>query len=218
MIRLAQSPVLAVPVARRADSPGAVLAFLGARRLRGSISPAAVDAIAAAIQTQEGYYPGSLAYRNNNPGNLVYVGQPGATAGAGGFASFQSYDAGLAALKNQIALDAARGTDVNGKPTTTVAELISSWAPPSENNTAAYIASVAAQTGFDPDAPLASLGASTAGPVDSAVLPDFSSGASTPDFFGGSQVDLSAVGLGSVSSGWLALGVAGFLGLLFIRR
>ena len=66
------------------------------------IAPAAVDALAAAIQTQEGYYPGSLAYLNNNPGNLVFVGQPGASPGDGGFASFSSYNADLQALKNQI--------------------------------------------------------------------------------------------------------------------
>jgi hypothetical protein len=188
------------------------------RRLRGSISADAVSAIAAAIQTQEGYAPGTLAYRNNNPGNLRYAGQPGATPGAGGFAAFSSYPAGQAALKNQIALDAVRGTDVNGNPTTTVAELIGSWAPPSENDTSAYIASVAAQTGYDPNAALSSLGS----PVlpASVALPSFS-----PDTSGdagglsdwlNSTVDLSGMGLPSIPVPFLVVG-GSLLALMLFR-
>src|SRR6185312_10063130 len=122
------------------------------------IASDAVDSIAAAIQQVEGYFPGSLAYRNNNPGNLVYAGQPGASPGAGGFAQFSSYDAGLQAMKNQISLDVNRGTDVNGNPVNTLSDLITSWAPPAENDTANYIRTVAGQTGFDPNAPLSLLG------------------------------------------------------------
>ena len=33
----------------------------------------------------------------------------------------------------------------------TITQIISRWAPPSENNTAAYISSVANSTGFDPN-------------------------------------------------------------------
>lgn len=166
MIRAAASPSVYVGailrgLPRRADSPRGFAAFYGRRRLRGSaVSQSAVDAIAAAIQKQEGYAPGTLAYVNNNPGNLVYVGQPGASPGAGGFASFGSYSLGLQALENQIQLDATRGTDVNGNPTATLAQLITSWAPPSQNDTAAYISNVSAWTGFDPNAPLSSLGTS----------------------------------------------------------
>lgn len=156
---------------RRADSPAAFRAFRQGRRLRGSISPAAVDSIASAIQTQEGWYPGSVAYRNNNPGNLRYVGQPGASAGAGGFADFDSYADGLSALKSQITLDATRGTDASGNPTTTISQLITSWAPPSENDTASYIASVTSQTGFDPDAPLGTLGAGSGVDLSTFTIP-----------------------------------------------
>jgi hypothetical protein len=151
-----------IPRPRRADGPAGFALVFG--RLRGgSISPVAVTAIASAIQTQEGYAPGTLAYTNNNPGNLVYAGQAGATPGAGGFAAFPTYQAGLNALDNQITLDATRGTDVNGNPTTTLAQFITSYAPPSENNTAAYIANVSNWTGYDPNAPLSSLGAPTTG-------------------------------------------------------
>lgn len=201
MIRTVQRPIsklqgVAVRLGRprRADWPIAFIRLRGGR-LGAAIDPAKVDSIAQAIQTQEGYYPGSLAYRNNNPGNLVYAGQPGATPGAGGFAAFSSYSAGYSALENQINLDFTRGTDVNGKPINTVADLISSWAPPSENNTAAYIASVSSQTGIPADASLSSLGSD-----------DTSSGASF-SFDDGAGIDLSSVGLpSSVSPWWLGAG------------
>jgi hypothetical protein len=161
MIRSDSSAFVAVP--RRADPPAA-LARLSVHRLRGgSISPQAVQAIAAAITVQEGTNPNDLSVRNNNPGNLIYVGQAGATQGAGGFAAFATPAAGQAALANQITLDAVRGTDATGKPTTTISELISSWAPPDKNDTAAYISSVAIQTGYDVNAPLSSLGAPDSG-------------------------------------------------------
>jgi hypothetical protein len=203
---------------RRADPPSGFVAFYRSRmgfaafhgrgRLRGFISPSAVDAIASAIQTQEGYYPGSLAYQNNNPGNLVYAGQPGASPGAGGFARFSSYDLGLQAMKNQIQLDADRGTDVNGNPTTTLAQLIGSWAPPSQNNTPAYVSAVSSATGFDPDAPLSSLGAGSLFPSDAGF--DLSSIAD-------STVDLSSLGLSSQVSTPLLVG-GGLVGLLILSR
>jgi hypothetical protein len=174
-----------------------------------------VNALAAAIQTQEGYYPGSLAYTNNNPGNLVFAGQSGAVPGAGGFARFPSYDAGVAALKDQITLDVSRGSDVTGRPINTLSDLINSWAPASAgNNTAAYVANVAAQTGLDPNAPLSDLAdgvpvfsVDAYGVADSSGLPsDASAG-----------VDLSSIGLpASVSWWWLLAAAAGVV--LVARR
>jgi hypothetical protein len=158
---------------RRADGPAGLAYFARragrppGRRLRAvavSINPLALTAIANAIQTQEGYYPGSLAYRNNNPGNLMFAGQDGATAGPGGFAVFASYDAGYQALENQINLDATRGSDVNGQPVVSLADLITSWAPPDKNDTAAYISFVSGETGIAPDTSLLSV-VPDAGPV-----------------------------------------------------
>ena len=40
-----------------------------------------------------------LNIRNNNPGNLRFVGQAGATPGEGGFAKFETPQAGLDALR-----------------------------------------------------------------------------------------------------------------------
>jgi hypothetical protein len=188
------------PHARRADAQANLEAFTrrGLLRLAGAaLSSSALDSISQAIQQQEGYYPGSLAYTNNNPGNLVYAGQAGASPGAGGFASFPSYQAGYTALQNQIQLDAVRGTDANGNPINTLSDLISSWAPPSQNDTATYIANVSAQTGFDPSAPLSSLGTSIATAGD--------------ELFGGVITDDS---LSSFPWGWaIAAGVAALLAL-----
>lgn len=189
---------------RRADGPAAFRRWFSAR-LRGTIDPSAVTSIANAIQTQEGYYPGSVAYINNNPGNLVYAGQPGAVAGTGGFARFDTYQDGYAALQNQITLDVTRGTDVNGNPTTTVAQLMTSWAPPSENDTAAYIANVSASTGFDPNAPLSSL-SSPAASQFSSLSSDFSQ-----------TVDLSAVGFSSPVPVYALIGV-GLLAVVAFRN
>ena len=105
------------------------------------------DAIAQAIQRMEGYAPGTRAYRNNNPGNLRYVGQPGATgADTSGFAIFPSYDAGYAALQKQIELDASRGL--------TIEQFIAKYAPPNENDTTNYTTRITEWTGFDPGMPL----------------------------------------------------------------
>lgn len=195
---------------RRADWPAAFRRRFGAR-LRGAIDPAAVSAIASAIQTQEGYYPGSVAYNNNNPGNLVYAGQAGAVAGTGGFAKFATYQDGYNALQSQIVLDANRGHDVSGNPTTTLSQLITSWAPPSENNTGAYISNVSAATGFDPNAPLSSLGSGTfAYGVPAGDSAGFDVSGLTTEL--SAPVDLSGIGISSPMPLYWVIGG----GLLFL--
>jgi hypothetical protein len=165
----------------------------------------ALSALAAAIKTQEGWYPGSLSFRNNNPGNLRYVGQAGAVPGEGGFAKFPSEAAGDAALQNQIVLDASRGTDAAGRPVVTVADLIESWAPSSENDTGAYISSVVTQTGFPADASLNDLGSGS-----SLALPDLPSEAGLLEVFAGGVPDLTTVvvGLSVAALGWLLFRIA----------
>ena len=84
------------------------------------------------------------AERNFNPGNLNFAGQAGATLepGANGrFARFSSEEEGIAALVRQLRLYQQRGID-------TLEEIVKKYAPPSENNTQAYIASMARWTGL----------------------------------------------------------------------
>lgn len=95
----------------------------------------------------------NLARQNNNPGNLRYVGQPGAQPGAGGFARFSTPQAGIAALKAQIALDASRGH--------TLASFINKYAPPSENNTTLYIQQMAKAVGANANTPISRINLDT---------------------------------------------------------
>lgn len=105
--------------------------------------------IAATIQQVEGYYPGTPAYTNNNPGNLIYVGQSGATAGAGGFAAFPSYDAGYQALLNQIQSYANQGL--------TIQQMMNKYAPAGDgsNNPTAYANQIASALGVPTDTTVA---------------------------------------------------------------
>ena len=88
--------------------------------------------------------------RNNNPGNLNYVGQDGASkeGGANGrFAVFAKMTDGLSALAHQLQLYGKRGND-------TISGIIGKFAPPGENDTQAYINSVAKKLGVSAGAHL----------------------------------------------------------------
>lgn len=80
------------------------------------------------------FNPNSLAQKNNNPGNLRFMGQSGATQGQGGFAKFDNVQAGFDALQRQINLDAGRGLSLD--------QFINKFAPPSENKTSTYLENV----------------------------------------------------------------------------
>lgn len=88
--------------------------------------------------------------RNNNPGNLNFVGQAGASLErpGGRFARFDTAFDGLRAISRQLMLYAGRGIN-------TVEKIISTWAPPSDgNNTRAYIQAVSRQLGVNPQVAL----------------------------------------------------------------
>ena len=91
----------------------------------------------------------ALSHDNNNPLNIRDTGIPwqGATGGNGGFEVFATPEHGYrAAVKNLYTSQSKHGRD-------TLAKIITRWAPPEdENDTAAYIARVAADTGVDPNA------------------------------------------------------------------
>jgi hypothetical protein len=95
-----------------------------------------------------------IAYVHNNPGNLKFVGQDGASQGepaedGGHWAAFETPEDGVAALNRQIELDATRGK--------TVREFVTKYAPPNSNDTDTYIRQAAAALGGDPDAKLSDL-------------------------------------------------------------
>lgn len=108
-----------------------------------------VEVLALAIQKKEGYFPGSLAYRNNNPGNLRYSSiQDGRRDG---FAYFDTYEKGLQALKNQI-IAAAMGDSKYYNPEMTLLDFFNKYAPSSDNNNPEnYFNFVIQETGLAPD-------------------------------------------------------------------
>lgn len=99
---------------------------------------------------QEKWVGGSVAWRNNNPGNLrpakIHIGQIGE---AKNFAIFPDVATGKQAMVAQL----QRPLYANK----TLAEAISTYAPKSENDTDRYIKFVSQRSGIDPKTKLSSL-------------------------------------------------------------
>jgi len=93
-----------------------------------------------------------IAKSHNNPGNLKYAGQAGATEGepakgGGHWARFETPEAGYEAIRKQIDSDAATGMSVRS--------FIEKYAPKDDgNDTEAYVAAAAKTLGVDPASPL----------------------------------------------------------------
>ena len=116
---------------------------------------ATIQDLANYIMQMEGYnITGSLAQRNNNPGNLRWAStQTGTNAGYATFASPQDgYNALIAYIQANMNL--------------TLGNFINKYAPPTENNTSAYTSFVANGLNLSADTPLSTLGDSTNVPTD----------------------------------------------------
>lgn len=89
--------------------------------------------------------------------NYGGIRKPGvvATAAAGGFETYHTPEAGVQAIVQNLRKYAAGGvkTAMNptGAPLDTIRKIVSVWAPPSENTTAALIARAEKTTGFSAD-------------------------------------------------------------------
>jgi len=95
--------------------------------------------LALAHQRHEGYYPGSLAFRNNNPGNLRLTDYQrrvyGAVMGQGGFAHFPTYDTGLSALKDDLrAKLTGNSSHINYQNNPTFQDYVNVYAPEQDGN------------------------------------------------------------------------------------
>jgi hypothetical protein len=101
--------------------------------------PDYINTWADAITVHEGWYDGSRSYRNNNPGNLEIDGDAGRDSG--GYGVFSSYSAGRNALVADLM------AKVRKYGSWTLYQVMSRYAPPSENNTTAYTNAVAAALG-----------------------------------------------------------------------
>ena len=95
----------------------------------------------------------NLADRNNNPGNIRYnpnIDWQGQTGSNAGFAKMATPEHGVRAMAKNL-------YTYNDRGKSSVNDIISTWAPSSENNTQAYINKVAADLGVDPNADLGDL-------------------------------------------------------------
>lgn len=108
-------------------------------------------------QQKEAFTPTLTSYsgsskrgiRNNNPGNLDYIANPlrawnGQVGSDGRYGIYDTPANGVRAMSKQLQKDYNAGSQ-------TITGLITSWAPPSENDTTAYIASVSRAAGVGPD-------------------------------------------------------------------
>ncbi|WP_026383407.1 phage tail tape measure protein [Achromobacter xylosoxidans] len=127
------------------------LAGIGAALLKGDLAgvKAVIDQRKArqASRVSGGEYSPTSGdprgIRNNNPGNLVYVGQAGASKEANGrFATFASAQEGLNALAAQLRRYGQRGLN-------SIQSIVNTYAPASENNTGAYANYLAQKMGID---------------------------------------------------------------------
>lgn len=95
--------------------------------------------------------------RNKNPGNIertagtTWVGQAEQQADRR-FVVFNDAKYGIRALAVVMLTYATSRKAADGSPIDTVREIITRWAPPSENNTEAYVREVAKGLGVQPDA------------------------------------------------------------------
>ena len=111
-----------------------------------------------AMAHEEGYFARGLTadrpQRNNNPGDLLWCPETrafGATEGDPTFAVFPNVQLGWKALQRWLSVRARfdqNGSLVGGYLGATLRQLVFRFAPPNQNNSAAYLAFICAQTGL----------------------------------------------------------------------
>lgn len=114
--------------------------------------------------TRTRYTGGTRAWRNTNPGNLrdsKFARNTGAIGVAGGFAVFPTEQVGTTAIINLMRSQNYRNL--------TIADAISRYAPPSENDTAAYRRRIAELTGLSINTRIADLNDEQLGRVAAAI-------------------------------------------------
>lgn len=144
-----RSPVAPVAPAIQSSNSGAA----SPRGVAVAETPDAVASLEAQSSglTQLGNANEPRGLRNNNPGNIE-SGRFAATVQGfqgsdGRFAQYATPEQGIQAADKLLTSYAGRGLNtVNG--------IVNRWAPPTENNTGAYVAQVAKELGVDPNQPL----------------------------------------------------------------
>lgn len=133
----------------------------------GQLPTNGANVIANTIQGVEGYSPGTPAYVNNNPGNLMYIPSSsiqtsnGATQGTpmgstgSYFAAFPNYQDGYNALLAQIQNYAGRGLTIQGMMELYVPPVDSNGNPIPGNNPTLYANEIASALGVSSDTTVA---------------------------------------------------------------
>lgn len=111
----------------------------------GDFADGLKDATGAAVDWANKVAGRSRGLRNNNPGNIRAL--PGQTADEEGFRIYPTMDAGIVGMSEQLDRYAGRGKN-------TIRDIVSTWAPSNENDTAGYISNVSQFTGIAADAQL----------------------------------------------------------------
>jgi hypothetical protein len=107
------------------------------------------DKLAQAIMKFEGYFQGSLSFKNNNPGNLRDTN--------GQFLIFQTFQDGYAALVDKLRYDFS-GLSKVYNASGSLYDFFAKYAPASDNNQPRqYAEFVAAQVGIDPNLKLSDI-------------------------------------------------------------
>lgn len=96
--------------------------------------------------------PRARSVRNNNPWNLRYAGQRGATRASDNFAAFSTPEEGLLAADRQLQLYASgKSRAAKGIPLTTLSSIINVASPNNENDTAQMIRAASRELNKAPD-------------------------------------------------------------------
>lgn len=146
----------------------------------------------------------------NNPGNLMYAGQAGASGSPGQLATFDSYGDGLQALYNQLGLYANRGM--------TISQMTAVYAPAGipGNDPVAYANYISSAAGVSPDTSLAAVIAGGGSSVDTGNTLDLTDTGAGWSFDPSTLVDTISSDLGSVDPVVLAGAAIGGLLLLWL--
>jgi hypothetical protein len=176
---------------------------------------ALIDTLASAIAQMEGYNVlGSVAQRNNNPGNLR--ASPYATGtDSKGYAIFPDAATGQEALMYQLSLYSGRGMDLQ--------QMINVYAPASDNNNPSnYLNFITGQLGVGPSTSLSALYDTTNTAVSSDVSQSNTDASSTAGFtnldFLSSWVP-TGITDGTAGTGvYIGLGLLGIAAFVFVMN
>lgn len=136
-----------------------------------------------------------MSVRNNNPGNMRPVGA------STGMQKFDTPQDGLRAMRKDLVAKINGASRMmkaqhGAKYTPTLANIISTWAPPAENDTAAYVMFVSQKTGIGPSQVV------TQADIDRLIpaMIEFEGGNKASQYFGGQQPQGTQMSVGATDA------------------